>query len=74
MYLRNSLCREDFADHAMVYNPRGGTAVLPKIITETAKSHLKEGVSSKNLLTGRPMGTRTPPLRSPGSPTNRSPH
>lgn len=25
---------EDFADHAMVYNPKGGTAVLPKVITE----------------------------------------
>ncbi len=24
---------EDFADHAMVHNPRGGTAVLPKMIT-----------------------------------------
>ena len=28
---------EDFADHAMVHNPKGGTAVLPKMITEKAK-------------------------------------
>lgn len=29
---------EDFADHAMVHNPKGGTAVLPKMITEKAKT------------------------------------
>jgi hypothetical protein len=28
---------EDFADHAMVHNPKGGTAVLPKMIIEKAK-------------------------------------
>lgn len=29
---------EDFADHAMIYNPKGGTAVQPKVITERVKS------------------------------------
>jgi len=38
---------EDFADHAMVYNPKGGTAVLPKVITETLKSLPKEKFSAK---------------------------
>lgn len=28
---------EDFADHAMVHNPKGGTSVLPKMIIEKAK-------------------------------------
>ena len=28
---------EDFADHAMVQNPKGGTAVQPKLITEVVK-------------------------------------
>jgi hypothetical protein len=35
---------EDFADHAMVANPRGGTAVLPKIIIAVAETPL----STKN--------------------------
>ncbi|KAJ1423734.1 hypothetical protein B484DRAFT_398545 [Ochromonadaceae sp. CCMP2298] len=29
---------EDFADHAMVHNPKGGTAVLPKMITQQEKT------------------------------------
>mmetsp|Transcript_13655 Transcript_13655/g.22778 ORF Transcript_13655/g.22778 Transcript_13655/m.22778 type:complete len:258 (+) Transcript_13655:92-865(+) len=29
---------EDFADHAMVHNPKGGTAVLPKMITSKEKT------------------------------------
>lgn len=32
---------EDFADHAMVHNPKGGTAVLPKMITELVKVDTK---------------------------------
>jgi hypothetical protein len=39
---------EDFADHAMVHNPKGGTAVLPKMITEKAKvEHVKKNDSYK---------------------------
>lgn len=41
---------EDFADHAMVYNPKGGTAVLPKVITETVHSQSKEKFSVKAVM------------------------
>eukprot|EP01040_Poterioochromonas_malhamensis_P005362 gene5362-5749_t len=30
---------KDFADHAMVQNPRGGTAVFPKMITSSSKQN-----------------------------------
>jgi hypothetical protein len=38
---------QDFASHAMVHNPKGGTAVLPKQITATMKSGFWEGSKSK---------------------------
>jgi hypothetical protein len=56
---------EDFADHAMVYNPKGGTAVLPKIIIETAQSHEYEGGSPKSPIAGK--RAKTSP-RQPASP------
>ena len=40
---------EDFADHAMVHNPRGGTAVLPKMITQKAKVDNLMGVKREKV-------------------------
>jgi len=38
---------QDFADHAMVQNPKGGTAVLPKMITAVSKGVDGLGAATK---------------------------
>jgi hypothetical protein len=49
---------EDFADHAMVHNPKGGTAVLPKMITEKAKMDGFVGKGKKPLAQAPPHHKR----------------
>lgn len=49
---------EDFADHAMVFNPKGGTAVLPKMITATDKGHSHDRIAAR-LALGRSLARPT---------------